>query len=165
MGGLDCKFASRKRKIDKGQALALRLQGIDEPTIAKKFNTSKQAVNYALKPFKNIISFLQSQEGQNIINNYNNIKSNILDYSEMVLITDILDPSKRAKATQGNSAYAFDKIATHNRLEKGNFAGNININVILNQVHQQIFGTKVEEDKEEQQYIDGNIDDGNNTSE
>jgi len=125
MGGLDCKFASRKRKIDKGQALALRLQGIDEPTIAKKFNTSKQAVNYALKPFKGIIAFLQSPDGQNIINNYNNIKSNILDYSEMVLITDILDTSKRQKATQVNAAYAFDKIATHNRLEKGQSTSNI----------------------------------------
>ena len=113
MGGIDCAIDSKKRKLDVGQALKLRLKGYDEPTIAGKFNVSTQAVNQALKPFK---PFLNNPE---IIQAYENNKPDILSAAELILLSDILDSKKREKATQGNAAYAFDKIATHNRLERG----------------------------------------------
>ena len=46
-------------------------------------------------------------------------RTTVLNNAEFELVCDVLDTDKRAKATQGNAAYAFDKISTARRLEEG----------------------------------------------
>lgn len=58
-------------------------------------------------------------------------KSTIFDNAELELLCDVLDPKKRLKSTQGNAAYSFDKIATHNRLEKGLSTENVSIQALI----------------------------------
>lgn len=117
---LDPKIVKR---IDVAEALKMKLKGYDDPTIAMKFGISKQAVNQALSRFSKIIKHPDAVQG------YKNNKAELLTAAELILLEDILDPEKRKKATQGNAAYAFDKVATHNRLEQGLSTENIAVQI------------------------------------
>jgi len=88
-------------------------QGLKEADVARYFNVSPQAVNKALQPFKRIIN------SNDEVAAFRENETQILDSLKMKLLYDMVDKDKRKKATLGNVAYAYDKLATHSRLEKG----------------------------------------------
>jgi hypothetical protein len=81
--------------------------------IGAKFGVTKQAVEQALRPFRDMMSAngsLQTFEG-----NY----SKILSLGKFKLMEEIFKQDKLDKASINNLAYAFDKIAHHHNLETG----------------------------------------------
>lgn len=107
------------RKIDVAKALELRLKkNMSYADIAKYFNSTKQAVEQALSRFTTLLKDNFDIEA------YKTNKIDILSNLELELLTELVDPNKRQKATLGNVAYALDKINNINRLEKGLSTGN-----------------------------------------
>lgn len=110
-------------RLDVAEALRMRIDGITDAAIGRNFGVTRQAVQSALKKFNQLMEHPEAAVA------YKRHKSELLTSAELILLQDIVSPAKRRKATQGNAAYAFDKIATHNRLEQGLSTTNLAINI------------------------------------
>jgi len=109
-----------KNKIDVAKALQLRLNNkLSLEAIAKQFGVSRQAIHQSLKRFTNLI------KDPEIIHAYNKNDVELLKAAEFILLSDIVDKTKRQKATQGNVAYALDKIHNIRRLKEDKSTQNI----------------------------------------
>ena len=110
------------RKIDLAEAIKLYFdRGLTEAQIAKLFECSNQAVNQALKPYKQLI--LAGPELQAFRDNRVRIKDSI----EYNLLLDISSPEKRASASLNNAAYAYSQIHTTRRLDEGLSTSNVDL--------------------------------------
>jgi predicted DNA-binding protein (UPF0251 family) len=115
--------ATIDHKVDKVNLLeALQLRYINKLTyqqIADKFGVTKQAIEQRLSAFKD--KFGDSEE----ISLYTSNKEALLTIAERELLTDLLDPAKREKATLNNTAYAFERIFNALRLQQGKAGTNL----------------------------------------
>ena len=110
------------RKIDLAEAIKLYFdRGLTEAQIAKLFECSNQAVNQALKPYKQLI--LAGPELQAFRDNRVRIKDSI----EYNLLLDISSPQKREAASLNNCAYAYSQIHTTRRLDEGLSTSNVDL--------------------------------------
>jgi len=101
-------------KIDQGKLLKQYfINGMLETDIAEYFGVSKQAINQALKPYKELI------KDPDKVKAYRENRSIIFDGLESQLVSLALDRGKHKKATLGNVLYGLDKVYNINRLEKG----------------------------------------------
>jgi hypothetical protein len=87
--------------------------------IAKQLGCPKSTLHCALKPFLQIIDQPEAVAG------YKANKADILEATQMSLLTEFSDTEKRKKATLGNVAYAVDKLDNMIRLERGQSTSNI----------------------------------------
>ncbi|KKL50680.1 hypothetical protein LCGC14_2303050, partial [marine sediment metagenome] len=62
---------------------------------------------------------------------YDQHKANLFKGVEVAMLCDILDPKKRIKATQGNSAYTFDKVHGARMIEEGKLGQVGDLTIIL----------------------------------
>ena len=112
----------RKRSLDLDKALKLRfVNGLTEPEIASYFGVSKQAVNQQLMPFRKLMA------GEGMLKTFENNYDRILTNVSMILISDMLDPAKREKASLNNVAYAFTQINQALRLHRGESTLNVDV--------------------------------------
>ncbi len=112
--------APYQRKIDINKTLTMYFKHeMPEADIARYFHVSPSGIFQALKPFKEIM------KSNAILEAYNSNKSKILDSIEVRMLKELVNEKRLKKATTGNIAYSFDKIATHNRLEKGLSTSNV----------------------------------------
>jgi predicted DNA-binding protein YlxM (UPF0122 family) len=135
MGTLDHGIVTHRRpgpiptgpvpRLNISRAFQLRfLHNLSETEIARQFNVSKQAVNQALKPFKNIMLNKQTLDA------YAQNKENVLKSASLTLILDCLDPKKRAQASLNNAAYAAKQIHEIYRLETNQTTSNVDMHVV-----------------------------------
>lgn len=109
-------------KVDIEEAFKLRMQhGLSYQKIADKFGVSKQAVQQRLQGFT---ALLNDPEAQRV---YNQNTANLLKSGSRLLFTDILDESKREKASLNNTAYAFNVLYQASRLEEGKSSLNVSV--------------------------------------
>lgn len=110
----------QERKIDLNKALILFFKHkVPEADIARHFQTTASAVNQALKPFKELIYPSDTLEA------LRNNEIDILDSAKFKMVQEMLNKKRLKKATTGNIAYTYDKLATHSRLEKGLSTSNV----------------------------------------
>lgn len=108
------------KKIDLNKALKMYfVHELPQADIARYFSVVPSAVDAALHPFKEILKSNTTLEA------FRNQKSNVLDSLEMKMLQELVNEKRLKKATTGNIAYSYDKIATHNRLEKGLSTSNV----------------------------------------
>lgn len=100
-------------------ALSLRLKGNNYEAIAVNMGLSESGIKKCMKHFAPIIHEMENVES------YREIKSNILSAMEMVLLKEMSNPEKLAKASINNLAYAFQQINNANRLEQGQSTANV----------------------------------------
>ena len=101
---------------------ALRLyykNGNSLAEIAEILNTPRSTVYYRLQ------AVLKMLPPRSEIDAYRDNKSSILDAAEYKLVCKMLDTDTIEKSTLNNAAYAFQQIATQNRLEKGLSTSNV----------------------------------------
>lgn len=114
------KIVTKYRKVDVPKALQLRhSNGLTDAQIAKHFDCSTQAVQQALKRFNKIL--LPASELQA----YQEKKAGILESVEATLVSDLVDTTRRKKASLNNTAYALAQVANMTRLEKGLSTSNV----------------------------------------
>lgn len=102
----------QKPRINLSEALSLYFQRHWSSTdIANRYGVSRQAVEKAIKK---VIAL--DPEGNQA---YKQNRSEVLTAVELKLLNEMVAPNKLKKATSGNCAYAFDKIALHRRLQDG----------------------------------------------
>lgn len=102
------------RKIDVAKALELRIKkGMSYSDIGQYFGCSKQGVEKALSRYIRLLHDDLDIEA------YETNKASLLSSLELELLTELVDPNKRQKATLGNVAYALDKVNNINRLQRG----------------------------------------------
>ena len=152
--GRPCKSRARVQQLDKNppaeldqsvdkinliEALQLRfVNGLTYQQIADKYGCTKQAVEQRISGFKE--KFGDSEE----IKNYTSNRDTLLTLTEKELLTRILDPSKLAKATTNNLAYAFQQIFNARRLEEGKSTANL----------QGIYGLILQIDRDERKAVE-----------
>ena len=104
----------RRRKIDIGKALQLRIEGkLTYKEIAKQLGHSKQGIIKALKPFINLL------KDPGAVSAYNHNRSKFLNAVEMELVAEMVDPDKVKKASINNIAYAANTVHNMYRLNEG----------------------------------------------
>ena len=114
------KIVAKYRKVDVPKALQLRhANGLTDAQIAKHFDCSKQAIQQALKRFNRILLPLSELQA------YQEKKAGILESVEVALVSDLVDPARRKKASLNNTAYALSQVANMTRLEKGLSTSNV----------------------------------------
>jgi DNA-directed RNA polymerase specialized sigma24 family protein len=116
------KRSNKNIPIDK--ALKLHFQhGLSYAEISRQLGCSRQYISKVLKPFKNLVKNPQ------ILDVYRQNRSDLLNATELELVLDLLDSTRRKKASLNNVAYAFQQIHNARRLEEGLSTGNLAINV------------------------------------
>lgn len=106
--------AKKDEKFDLAQAVKLRLKnGLTYEEIGKVFGVTKQTAH------TNIQRFLKLLPTEEELVNYEANKSKILSHLELKLIEKMADDDAIKEASLNNAAYAFQQVATQNRLEKG----------------------------------------------
>ena len=114
------KKRGRKPIIDVAEALRLRLvHKLPYSTIASYYGVSDRAVRKALKRFLDLL------EAPEVLEEYENVKAQLLSSAEMMLLNEIVRPEKLKKASVNNLAYAFERVFNANRLERGKSTQNI----------------------------------------
>jgi len=129
---MDKPPAKQKRKgkldgiLDSLQLIKMiEVQGRTYSDIADQYGVTKQAIHLKYQSIKSLLD-------PNKIETYEKQKPFVLSAIEAELLNDLLDHDKRSKASLNNTAYAFDKIHTANRLERGKSTSNLNnLNVSL----------------------------------
>jgi len=118
------KTVGRPAKIDIGEALKLRLVNrLSYGQIAKLLGVTKQSVEARLKK---VIRLLDNHE---LIEEFENRRSNILSSAELELLYHVLDPAKLEKAGLGEVSRAFAQIANQRRLTRGESTQNLGISL------------------------------------
>lgn len=116
------KTVGRPAKIEIGEALKLRLENkLSYGQIAKLMGVSKQAVEARLS------KLLRLLENFGLIEDYENLRGNILTSAEMELLYRLLDPEKLDKAGIGEISRALSHIVNHRRLSTGQTTQNIGV--------------------------------------
>ena len=116
------KTVGRPAKIDIGEALKLRLvHKLSYGQIAKLMGVTKQSVEARLS------KLLRLLENFGLIEDYENLRGNILTSAEMELLYRLLDPAKLDKAGIGEISRALSQIATQRRLSGGQSTQNISV--------------------------------------
>ncbi|KKN04251.1 hypothetical protein LCGC14_1099420 [marine sediment metagenome] len=113
-------------------AIKLRLKNnYTYQEIADHYKITKQAVHRRLRRFTAIL------DRQDSIESINKVRSNIFTAIEFKLLEKMIDPKTIKEASLNNAAYAFDKIYTANRLEKGKIIGDSQtiLSVIIEQLN------------------------------
>lgn len=111
-----------RRKIDLSQAIKLYFDnGLPEAEIARHFDCSPQALNQALKPYKQLML------GGNELQTFRDNRVRIKDSIEYNLLLDISDPQKREAASLNNVAYAYRQIHETRRLDEGLSTANVDL--------------------------------------
>jgi predicted DNA-binding protein YlxM (UPF0122 family) len=112
-------------KVDIAQALKLRFKNrLTFQEIANHFGVTRQAVNYALRKYVNVLN--------RDIGAYKDIKADLLSAVEMEMLQNMLDSDKIKGASLNNIAYAFQQVFNANRLESGQSLSNDVHAVIIN---------------------------------
>ena len=120
-------------KVDLSEALTLRLVNkLTYQQIADRYNVSKQAIQQRLS------TFIATIDDPELNRAYKDNIVNILQAGERVLFTDLLDPAKRASASLNNTAYAYDKVAMHRRLEQGLSTANVSTRDVAQSVAEEL---------------------------
>jgi hypothetical protein len=121
----------QERKINVGEAVALRLvNGLEYTTIGRLYGATKQAVEQAIK------NYLKKIGHPAVLETYKKNKTEFLSLAESVLITDMLDPVKRDKATLNNTAYAFGTVHKANMSEREGGTQKVNqLTIIIQNAH------------------------------
>lgn len=102
------------KKVDVAQALKLRMVNkLSYEEIGKIFGVTKGAIHKSLQSFISIIDDPDASEA------FKATRSEILTSIERQLANQLVNPDKLKDASLNNVAYAYDKVATHNRLEQG----------------------------------------------
>ena len=111
-----------ENKVDVSQALKLYLEkGLSKADIARFFNVTPQSITYHLQPFDHLLA------GGNNLAAYRENRVNIKDNVELILLTDLADPVKRAGASLNNVAYAYRQIHETRRLDEGLSTSNVDL--------------------------------------
>lgn len=148
------KYTQLKRRkdavMDVQEAFLWYFQkGMKMSEIAKHQGVSVQLISKTLLPFTKM---LRSQDALNRLDVFRERKAEILDFAELTLIGDILDGEKRKNATQGNAAYAYDKIFHSNRLVQGKSTDNtVSLDVDIVKLNEQNRDIQAEIDQIEQE--------------
>ena len=100
--------------------LEYRLLGMTQQEIGDIYGVTPQAISLKLKGIWDILD-------RENLDAYKTNKVNLFTAVEAKMLQELLKPSRLKKASTGNIAYAFDKIAIHNRLEQGLSTENIAI--------------------------------------
>lgn len=117
---LDTTIDKQDDNFDLPKALRLYYKnGNSLAEIAEILNTPRSTVYYRLQ------TVLKMLPPRAEIDAYRDNKSSILDAAEYKLVCKMLDTDTIEKSTLNNAAYAFQQIATQNRLEKGLSTSNI----------------------------------------
>ena len=120
------KTVGRPAKIEIGEALKLRLVNkLSYGQIAKLMGVTKQSVEARLS------KLLRLLENFGLIEDYENLRGNILTSAEMELLYRLLDPAKLEKAGLGEISRAFAQIAAQRRLNSGQSTQNIGVAIRL----------------------------------
>ncbi len=98
--------------------LEYRLTGMTQQEIGDIYGVTPQAISLKLKGIWDILD-------KENLDAYKINKVNLFTAVEAKMLQELLKPSRLKKASTGNIAYAFDKIALHNRLEQGLSTENI----------------------------------------
>ncbi len=110
----------RYGKVDVVKALELRTKkGLTYVEIAKYMDCSQQAVAQALKRFTTLV--LQPGE----LEAFRAVKPALLESVEARLLGDLVDGTRRQKASLNNTAYALGQVSNIARLEKGLSTSNV----------------------------------------
>jgi predicted DNA-binding protein YlxM (UPF0122 family) len=132
------KVGSFNRKIDVGLALKLRLHNrLSIPQIAQYFGVSHQAVYKALENVKNIINIDMDLES------FEQSRSDLLTAVELQLLNDLVEPTKREKASVNNIAFALSKVFDMNRISQGKSTSIVGYQDLTHQ-HEVLLGEIVE---------------------
>lgn len=116
------QIAPQVDRLDLSKAVKQKfVNGLTDQEIGDQFGVTRQAVNKALKPFKEIM------QENNTLQTYQDNYTKVLRNSNMLLMGDMLNPEKRKAASLNNIAYAWDKIATHLRLEENKSTENVSL--------------------------------------
>lgn len=106
--------ATIEKKIDMSEVFRLYYRNdLTYAQIAEKYNTSPQNIQQRLARFTSVLPTKDE------IHTYRQNKSSILEGVELRLIDNLVDEGKLKDASLNNVAYAFQQVATQNRLEKG----------------------------------------------
>lgn len=102
------------KKIDMSDVFRLYYKhDLSYREIGEKYNTSAQNIQQRLSRFTSVLPTREE------ISTYRQNKSQILEAVELRLIDNLVDADKLKQASLNNVAYAFQQVATQNRLEKG----------------------------------------------
>lgn len=115
---------SHRGRLDVGKALKLYLGGTKEVDIARLHGVTKQSVNQALKPFKEIIK----DPAQ--INAFEASRDAMLSGGMMRLLTSALDPRTIKKSSTLQLASAYGILFDKQRLVRGESTENVSIKSI-----------------------------------
>jgi len=112
-------------RIDVAKAFDLRYNhGLTYSQIGEKYGVTKSAVHQALTKFEQVLKNAHQLPA------YTEHRRTILNVAEMELVSDLLDPERREKASLNNTAFAFGKIHEARRLEEDLSTSNNDLRVL-----------------------------------
>ena len=113
-------------KINLDKAIKMKfVNGNTDEEIGAQFGVTRQAVNKALKPFKEIMK--DNGTLQVFTDNY----SDILAHTTMNMVQGLNSPDKLEAASLNNLAYAFTAVNNAKRLEDDKSSMNVSVNAVV----------------------------------
>lgn len=108
-------------RVDLPAAIKLHFtHNLKQSDIAKLQGVTRQAIDQALRPYKQFFK-------DNNVTEYQSIKADMFEAAEMQLLKDVIDKQRRKKASLNNVAYALGQVNNVKRLETGQSTANIQI--------------------------------------
>jgi len=110
------------KKLTQGELATVVLdyaRGVKQAEIASKFGVSEAAVSTVLDKFKPAFAELQNVES------YRKAKSDLLDSAGLVILKEIVNPTKIEAADIRALACSYDIVNKHGRLERGESTSNV----------------------------------------
>ena len=108
-------------KVDAGKALQLKQRGFTYQEIGDRMGASDSAVCTAIQ---RLMTSLPDPES---VKAYEEQRPTLLTAAEMLLVQDITDIDKRAKASLNNVGYALTQVSNLRRLEQGKATSHVAI--------------------------------------
>ena len=128
-----------RSKVDWKKAFSQRfIKGWSLSELAKTYGVSKQCLSKAFKPFNDLLKY------SGITPIYDQKRSELFKAVEVQMLLDIVDEEKRKKATQGNAAYAFDKVHGARMIEENKMPQGGDITIILQGKHAKLIAEEQE---------------------
>ena len=103
---------SPQKGIDLAEVLRYRLKGYTQADIAAKLDIAPSTVSQRLSTFGMMFDV-------DAVKAYKTSRVEILTATEAMLLSELWDPTRRAKASLNNLAYAYAQIHNSRRLEEG----------------------------------------------
>lgn len=136
------RASNRPRKIDITEAVKLRFVHLHSyRSIGDHFGVTGTAVREAIK---DLIDNIDKPE---LTAAYKASKVDIFNSAERVLLEHLMDPTKLAKASTNNIAYALQSVYNMNRLESGKSTSNVDVHTLTEDVEKR--GARIAELKAE----------------